>query len=90
MNIRIPGGLCCPGAVLGRAECACLERDAWVHHHRDTEPEAQRQEDRERETHSKRAGARHTGGSGDSTHQKGTKKGELELTEKKNKMKTKK
>lgn len=61
-----------------------------MHHHGDTEPEAQRQKDRERETNSQRAEARHTEGSGDNTHQKGNKKGELELTEKKNKMKTEK
>ena len=61
-----------------------------MHHHGDTEPEAQRQKDRERETNSQRAEARHTEGSGDNTHQKGNKKGELELTEKKNKMNTEK
>lgn len=36
-----------------------------------------------RETNSKRAEARHTEGSGDNTDQKGNKKGEVELTEKK-------
>ena len=58
-----------------------------MHHQRDREPEAQRQKDRERETNSKRAEARHTEGSGDNTHQKGNKKGEVELTEEENRKK---